>query len=454
MAKTITYITLLLIALFTVTGCTKEQSLPVIVEYDFEVVNDDYSAPVRVVIINKTKGADNYEWTFQGGIPASSTNKNPGSILYNEKGEYSVKLIATNRDDSEDEKTITIKIDDPVIIDFEVEILENNFPPVEVKLTNNTTGATSYNWDFNNGIPSFSNLQYPENIVFTEPGEYTITLEVKNDLETHQTQKKIIVNNHILPEFDWLVNFEDDDLQVPVKLSMQNNSISATSYKWTFENGTPMFSENETPEVVFNTPGKHKITLETFNGKESKSISKYIEVYPNTNLRTFTDIKLGVNSSHNNNVNGSFFSTITRQQYSQNGVNDDTGDKIDIIYFGLNSNFTLNKFVSPNDVSSTTFAAIPNATRTKIINSQESCSCSASLTSEEFDAMLDDTLLQNLIIEETDGGSLQFDDTLIPRVILFQNSIRNKGAIKIKEYVQNGADSYILVDIKVQKEEN
>ncbi|GAA4318863.1 PKD domain-containing protein [Flaviaesturariibacter amylovorans] len=37
-----------------------------------------------------------YAWTFTGGTPASSTDLNPGSVLYNSSGNYTVDLAATN----------------------------------------------------------------------------------------------------------------------------------------------------------------------------------------------------------------------------------------------------------------------------------------------------------------------------------------------------------------------
>ena len=44
-----------------------------------------------------------------------------------------------------------------------------------------------------------------------------------------------------------------------------------------------------------------------------------------------------------------------------------------------------------------------------------------------------------------------FNKDLIPRIVLFQTSDGRKGAIKIKEYVNEGLQSYILADIKIQK---
>ena len=432
--------------------CTKEVVVPVTAEFEIEIVNNDYSAPVQVVIFNKSKEADTYQWTFEGGTPSSSTSRNPGSIIYETEGEYSIKLYASNKDDSEDEKTVSFKIDAPVIIDFNVESIESNFPPVELVITNTTSGATNYRWGFEGGLPATSTEQHPPNIVFDEPGEYKIWLEVSNGFETYDLEKTIIVEENLDADFDWEVSFDDDDFQIPVELNMQSTHISTTTFQWIFENGTPSTSTEENPKVVFNEVGIHEITLIASNGKDSKTISKNVETYPNPNLKTFENIKLGINTSHNNNEIGSFFSTYNREPYKKNEVNSENGPLIDIVFFGFNNSFSQNKFVSPNDLSSTTFESIPGATHTKFINSLESCSCSASLSVADFDNMINDSELKDLVIEETVEGLQPFDNSVVPRIILFENNRGIKGALKIKEYVQDGQDSYIIVDIKVQKE--
>lgn len=108
--------------------------------------------------------------------------------------------------------------------------------------------------------------------------------------------------------------------------------------------------------------------------------------------------------------------------------------------------------MSPDEVSTNGFVAIPNATHTKFINSQEICGCSASLTVPEFDNMTDDKLLDALTITETPNGLLQFDSSVVPRIVLFETEDGRKGAIKIKGYVDDGASSYIICNIKVQKQ--
>lgn len=435
-------------------GCSKEEAVPVKADFSIEVINNDYSVPVQVKITNTTGGADTYNWTFTGSNPSSSTDRNPGTITYTEAGNYTIKLEASNQDGNAGVKEVVVPINAEIIIGFTAETLMDNFPPMEVALTNTTVGADTFSWTFQDGNPLASTNQHPNNVVFNDSGEHIITLEVSNGLETYQTEQTVTVAPHLVTAFDYVVNFEDDDFQAPVTLTMINNSISATDYMWTFTGGTPSTSTDENPTVTFNTAGTYTLALEATNGKETLSTSQNITVLPNTNIRTFQDIQLGINTAHNTNVIGAFFSTTTREVYKQEDVTASNGTSIDIAFFGLNQNFTFNKFVSPDEVQSLTFGAIPNATHTKFINLQESCGCSASMTVTQFDAMMNDTPLAGLTITETTGGLQDFDNATMLRIVLFETEDGRKGAIKIKSFINDGTNSYIVMDIKVQKEPN
>ncbi|WP_271782933.1 PKD domain-containing protein [Aquimarina algiphila] len=449
--KRIKYI---IIIIFTIClfGCAKEEAVPVIVDFEFEVFNDDFSIPVQVVFFNRTEGGEEYEWTFEGGVPSRSVNRNPGVIQYDAKGTYNIELTATNQDGSVDTKVLEIQIDDPVLVDFEVTNLIDNFSPARYSIQNNSSGANSFSWVFEGGTPATSSNQNPGEVVFTEPGDHEITLEISNGRETYSQQKTITVAPFLVPDFDFEVAFEDDDFQIPARIQFQNNSISATSYQWEFQGATVLTSDEENPEIVFNQTGTKTIRLTSSNGKETKTISKEVSFFTNTNLRELNDIRLGINTAHNTNTIGSFYSINDRKVYSAQDITPAISERIDLVFFGLSNTFIVNRFTSPDDLSGTTFTALQNPKNTIFINSQELCGCAASLTVSQFDAMQDDTILNSLLITETPGGLQDFDDSVLPRIILFQTQEGKKGAIKIKSYVDDGQNSYINVDIKVQKE--
>ncbi|WP_109435531.1 PKD domain-containing protein [Aquimarina sp. AU119] len=441
-----------IIVIFCFFGCVKEEAVPVVVDFNFDVFNNDFSIPVQVVFFNRTEGAEDYEWKFEGGSPSRSINRNPGLIRYEEKGTYKIELIGTNQDGSRDSKIVEIKIDNPVFIDFDFNNLVDNFSPAIYTFDNQSSGASTYLWTFEGGTPSNSSERDPGEVTFVDPGNHNVTLVIDNGRETFDLQKTITVAPFLTSDFEYQPAFEDDDYQIPVRVQFDNNSISATTFEWSFTGASSIFSEAESPEIVFTEPGVQTITLKTSNGKDTKTVVKNIEVFANTNLRVFEDVKLGINTAHTSNVLGSFYSISNRSVYTSNEINNETGKNVDLVFFGLNESFTRNKFVSPNGLSETTFTSLQNPKHTIFINSQELCNCAASLSAQQFDMMQDDTLLKNLMIEETPGGLQSFDSTMTPRIILFETQEGKKGAIKIKEFVQEGQNSYLLVDIKVQKE--
>jgi PKD repeat protein len=434
-------------------GCAKETAIPVIANFDFEVAKDDYSVPVKILINNTTEGGEMYEWYFEGGEPSTSNSSNPGVITYIKKGKYTIQLTATNLDGSSDTKSVEFKVDEPIHIDFEMTNIENSFSPAAYTFNNMTTGANEFYWTFEGGEPKTSTQKDPGKVQFKTPGEHKIILKADSDRESYKLEKIITVSPYLDIDFNYTVAHNDDDYQVPVHVSIEKTAVSATSYQWDFTGATPPVSDQENPEdIVYTVPGKYVISVKASNGKETKTVTKEIEVFKNTNLRTFSDVKLGINTAHLNHAIGSFFSITDRRVYASNEINDTTAATIDLVYYGFSNSFITNRFTSPDHLSETTFPDIKNAKKTKFINSQESCNCNASLTAIQFDTMTDDTLLQNLIWNETPEGLEEFDNSIVPRIVLFQTQEGKKGAVKIKKYVDEGQKSYILVDIKVQKE--
>lgn len=145
------------------------------------------------------------------------------------------------------------------------------------------------------------------------------------------------------------------------------------------------------------------------------------------------------------------FSTTTRQVYKANEINDQNSGLIDIAFQGLNSNFTYNRFISPDQANNYGFTALKKAQNTIFINSQNLCNCGLNFTEVQFDAMLNDSPIKSLNISYTAVGEQQFGFTY-PRIILFKTEDGRKGAIKVKDMIKNGTSSYILCDIKVQKQ--
>ncbi len=439
-----------LLVLVFFSSCYEETAITIQSDFEISFVNEDKSVPVRIRVENKTKGADEYEWSFDGAEVTSSKDENPGVIKYTKAGDFKIRLKATNVDGEESSVEKQITLHEAIAIDFSAETIGSDFSPVTIKIANATIGdSLTYLWEFEQGTPSTSTDKNPENILFTAVGEHTIKVTVSNGFESFTSERKVTVLPKLVPDFDWEVDFFDDDYQVPVTIQLNNNSVSATSYEWSFENGVPLNSNEENPTVTFTTPGIYRIILKASNDKATRQLIKTIEVFPNKNLRVFEEVKLGVNAAHNSNVIGAFFSSELRKVLTSNEVTNES--KVDVAFLSLNNTFSFNKFISPDEANSNGFSAIPNATKTKFINNLENCGCGISFTSDDFDVMENDTPLQTINIVETPNGLLHFNNNLVPRIVLFQTEDGRKGAIKIKEFVDDGVNSFIRCDIKIQK---
>lgn len=437
--------------LFLLASCRREEiDTPIVADFAFEVVDNDYSVPVKIAFVNKSTGAQTYTWTFEGGSPETYTQKDPGYIIFSKAGDIKVKLVVANDYDKK-EKEITISLDLVVKANFDVAPVINNYGATEFKITNTSAGTTKYKWTFDKGIPASSTEASPS-VNYTEAGEYTIQLEATNDRGEKNSISKTV---KVLPAlsdtgFDIVPSFDDDDYEAPLTAKLQNHTQSATIHKWSVTGGTINNTSDSLPSVTFTDPGNYTITYEASNGKQTETVTKTITVKPNSELRTFTDIKLGINTAHR--TIGSFFSSRLRRVIKQEEVDAINGNKIDLVFFGLSQSFNYNLFASPDDAGAWTFAAIPGATQTKLINKLESCSCSASFSVADFDNTTNGSAFDAVNISPTAGGSTEFNNSIVPRIVLFQNSAGKKGAIKIKQFVTDGQQSYIVCDIKIQKE--
>ncbi len=428
-------------------SCYEAEELQAEANFSYTVVNNDYSAPVLVHFTNLSRGGEYYEWTFEGGNPSSSTAFSPGQVQYVEGGSFTVTLKVSNDDGSVDIHTEVIELVSSLSANFEAEVLINNYSPVEVALSNLSENATSYQWTFEGGNPASSTEQHPQNIVFTTEGEHLISLTTTNEHGDSETDTATIwVDPPLDTHFSYSYDLIDDDFQVPFTVYTHNSTESATSYQWSAPGATIESSTEANPTFTYLNPGTYTLSLTATNQKDTQTVSETFTLYPDTNLSIQEDIILGINTAHNSL--GAFYSTTTRQVYTASEVDASNGGAIDIVFYGFNSSFNNNKFISPDQTQNYPLSTIPMAAHTLYINKIESCNCGINISPSQFDAMTDDTAIENLNINAQD---VYFDDTLVPRIVPFQTQDGRKGLIKLKEFVEQGQESYIIIDIKVQK---
>lgn len=449
MKKIACFLLLLSVGLFF--ACSKETILEAKADFSFEIEKEDYSVPVWINFINNSSGAETFQWTFEGGQPASFEGRNPGRVYFNIPGDHIITLVVANKDGSKDVKTETIKIDSALNIKFNVVWQSDSFSPATVLIHNLADGSDSYSWIFEGGNPATASEQHPTSVTFNTPGPHTIRLAVTNGREHYEKDTVINVAAHLEAVFDYTHDPANEGWEAPITLHMDNQSISATSYQWSTTGNSNISAPNgSTPNITFTQAGTYTIKLRATNGKETQETTKEITVLPNTNLRVLQDVKFGINTAHN--TIGSYFSASKRGVFPADSLST-LGSQIDFAFYGLNNLFTYNRFVAADQTSQYGLPPILNASgHCQIINSQEFSGLGFTFTEAMFDGMTNDVLLQTLSFSESPAGLQPFSDLMVPRIVLFKTASGIKGAIKIKQFVANGQQSYIITDIKYIKQ--
>lgn len=155
---------------------------------DFKASKTNAIQAENVVFTDLSTGSpESWEWEFISGTGATltSTEQNP-IIAFDEPGIYSVKLTASNQDNSNQ----AIKADYITIIDktsveaaFEAD-QKNTYTGATVNFTDKSIGtATAWNWTFEGGTPATSTAQNPT-VTYNTPGRYKVTLVASNDVKS------------------------------------------------------------------------------------------------------------------------------------------------------------------------------------------------------------------------------------------------------------------------------
>ncbi|MDR2127057.1 MAG: PKD domain-containing protein [Prevotellaceae bacterium] len=428
-------------------SCYKEATLLVKSEFSATIENDNYTAPVKVMLENHSTGADFYKWTFEGGNPSTSSEKQPPAVVYAQAGTYTITLEAWNNTER-DTKEFTFSTDSAVNVSFDVEVLINNFAPADVKITNTTVGASTFLWTFEGGEPSTSTERNPPNVHFATQGEHLISLTVNNGRQTFSTSRTINLDAPLNVDFNIEPSFDDFDFEAPFTANLMNKTTSGITYEWTCAGATFDNVNAENTSINIQNSGTYTIELRASNGKETKIASKQIVIKPNTNLYYVKDVQFGIKKAEQNI--GCFYSLALREIITSDNVTEVNGGAISLVFFGLDASFNRCYFTSPDLASYSGFVEIPNASQTFFINSIGETSLTFSAA--DFDEMKDDSPLQTLNIRDNSNTTSWFTNIEIPHIVLFETAAGIRGAVKIKGFISEGYGSYILADIKFQKQ--
>jgi M6 family metalloprotease-like protein len=160
--------------------------------------------------------------------------------------------------------------------------------------------VTAWEWTFEGGTPSSSNLQNPEGIVYPTEGNYSVSLKVSNNFGENTITKNdfIEVSASVLPE---VVFFASDSAVCTGNAVILNDfsDVCPESWNWNispstheFINGSNASSQN--PEVQFNEPGSYLVSLTVTNANGSSTLDKDDYIFAGgTPIPFFEDFESG-----------------------------------------------------------------------------------------------------------------------------------------------------------------
>lgn len=152
---------------------------------DFESTIDFGASPLAVGFANLSTGATSYLWDFGDGN--SSTSSTPTHI-YTQGGLYTVTLTASNPFGTDTAvKTAYIHVYDEPIADFTA-LPRIGVGPLLVTFRQESQFADDYVWEYGDGITS-TTTAIAHTHLFTEPGQYTVSLTANNAYETDATTR-------------------------------------------------------------------------------------------------------------------------------------------------------------------------------------------------------------------------------------------------------------------------
>lgn len=433
----------LLIILFS--SCLHEQSVPISSSFSIEVA-EDKTSPVVVQLKNESYGADEYEWTFEGGEPSSSREKQPGSVTFTEPGEHKIRLRVKNAVEEKVSEQ-TIRVDSALSLNFDYEIAINNIAPAVMSLRNLSKGGRYYEWTFEGGEPSSSTSPYPSAVTFKDGGEHKIHLRVFNGSRYEEISKTFTLQAPMHADFSYTPSAVDQDWEAPLTLITKNLTTSGLTYEWQCAGAIVHQAEAESTSVRFERAGNYKLVLLARNGKEEQRIEKTLTIKPNSGIIEQSDLKFGINEAKN--TIGCFYSAFAGGVVTSKHIADaQLGNKVDFGFFALNSAFNYCYFFAPNEAAASSFPPIAGAQGASFVH--QLASYGITLSDADFESIKQATDF-NRFQQWRETSPKHFDKNNSPHFLLLRTADGRRGIVRVKRYVFAGAASYILADIKLEK---
>ncbi|MEM6272030.1 MAG: PKD domain-containing protein [Bacteroidota bacterium] len=235
--------------------------------------------PLTVNFTNNSSGGQaplNYQWDFGDGN--TSTQPNP-SNTYTTSGSYTVTLITTDNNGCADTLVQNAYVNISSVTAAFTQNTTNICEGQGVTFTDQSTGATQWNWDFGDG--GTSTQQNPTH-TYATAGTYTVTLIASNGGQCPDT---IVQTNLITVNPAPTANFVADtttSCEVPFVVNFTDLSTSnPVNWAWDFGDGNTATAQN--PTHTYTVPGTYNVTLTVTDANGctgTVTFNNYIQIVP------------------------------------------------------------------------------------------------------------------------------------------------------------------------------
>ncbi len=211
-----------------------------------------------------SKNVKTWEWSFPGGTPSTSTEKNP-QIKYLTPGNYNVQLKVKSLFEEE-----TINYNENIIVreipkaDFEFQINKDS-----VRFYNISKDGISYKWIFE-GVGESNDLS--PTFVFNEEKSYKVTLIATNNCSSDTITKTIDLYNDAKTYANFKIEQPLYCLGETLKF-LDLSSEDITQWNWSFPGAIPSESTEKNPSVMYSKFGKYNVKLTVSNGFNTRTIN-------------------------------------------------------------------------------------------------------------------------------------------------------------------------------------
>ena len=232
-----------------------------------------------VYFVNTSTGATSYLWDF-GDASGTSALQNPTHV-YTVGNTFTITLISSDGNCA-DTTTQTVTVNPAPLVSFSASAT-SACDSLVVSFTNNTTGATGYNWDFGDGF--FSTDVNPTH-TYNVPGTYSVTLNgILGLCISSQTSVNLISvyeTPHAVVSATQTVLCPNDCVDFT-----STSTGSPNMWTWNFPGASTSISSAENPShICYPSPGTFNVLLSVNNGhcSSSQTLTGFITVNPCTSL--------------------------------------------------------------------------------------------------------------------------------------------------------------------------